>query len=144
MQRVTAQEFRKRNSRTKSKYGNRKVELDGIKFDSQMEARYYQQLKWAKQSNQIKDFKLQPKFLLLEAFEKGGEKHKKIEYIADFEITNLDGSIEIIDVKGHETRDFLIKKKMFHARYPYKLSVVTHDRIHGWIELEKLKKLKRG
>lgn len=138
-------EYRKTISRKskRSKYGNRKVEIDGHVFDSKMEARYYQHLKLLKQAKQIKDFKLQPKFTLLEAFEKHGEKHRKIEYIADFEVHHLDETIEIIDVKGHETKDFLIKKKLFHYRYPHKLSIVTYDRVHGWIELSELKKLKR-
>lgn len=141
-QRMTVAEYRKQK-RKRPKYGNKKVKLDGHTFDSRMEARYYEQLKWLLQAKQIKDFKLQPRFTLLEAFEKDGEKHRKIEYIADFEIHNLDGSVEIVDVKGHETKEFLLKKKLFHARYPYKLSVVTYDRAHGWIELSDLKRLKR-
>lgn len=145
MERMTAAEYRKKITKRskRSKYGNRKVDLDGHTFDSQMEARYYQQLKWLKQAKQIKDFKLQPRFTLLEAFEKDGEKHRKIEYVADFKVEHLDGSVEIVDVKGHETKDFLIKKKLFHYRYPHKLSIVTHDNTHGWIELSELKKRKR-
>lgn len=128
----------------RNKYGNKKVVVDNIKFDSIAEAKYYEQLKWLLQAKQIKSFKCQPKFLLQEAFKKNGETFRKIEYIADFEIHNLDGSIEIVDVKGAETKEFLIKKKLFLKKYDYPLKIVTLDKTLGWIELDKLKKLKSG
>jgi len=126
-----------------SKYGNRKTMVDGITFDSQAEAKYYEQLKWLKYGKQIKDFKLQPRFLLQESYKKNGKTVRKIEYIADFQIHNLDGSVEIVDVKGHETTEFLLKKKLFEYRYEHSLKVVTLDDTYGWIELEKLKMLKK-
>lgn len=128
---------------TRNKFGNRKTVVDGIKFDSRAEAKYYEQLKWLKKAKQIKDFKLQPIFLLQEAFKKNGNTIRKIEYKADFEIHNLDGSVEIIDVKGVETEAFKIKKKLFEKRYPYSLKLVTLDQSLGWIELDQLKRLKR-
>ncbi|MDR4315004.1 phage protein [Niallia circulans] len=128
----------------RNKYGNKKVVVDNVKFDSIAEAKYYEQLKWLLQAKQIKSFKCQPKFLLQEAFKKNGETFRKIEYIADFEIHNLDGSIEIVDVKGAETKEFLIKKKLFLKKYDYPLKIVTLDKTLGWIELDKLKKLKSG
>lgn len=126
-----------------NKFGARKVTIDNHTFDSIAESKYYEQLKWMLQAKQIKAFKLQPRFLLLESFKKNGKTFKKTEYVADFEIHNLDGSIEIVDVKGHETRDFLIKKKLFEHRYEHSLKIITLDRSLGWIELEQLKKLKR-
>jgi hypothetical protein len=126
-----------------SKYGAKKTIVDGITFDSKAESKYYEQLKWLKQAKQIKDFKLQPRFLLQEAFKKNGNTIRKIEYVADFEIHNLDGSIEIVDVKGVETKEFLLKKKLFEKRYEHSLKVVTLDDTYGFIELNKLKKLKK-
>jgi hypothetical protein len=126
-----------------SKYGNKKVVIDNIKFDSVAESKYYLQLKWLKQAKQIKDFKLQPRFLLQESFKKNGKTFRKIEYVADFEIHNLDDSVEIIDVKGHETKEFLLKQKLFENRYEQSLKVVTLDDTYGWIELDKLKNLKK-
>lgn len=46
---------------TRAKYGNKKVEVDGITFDSKIEARYYQYLKQLKEQDIVKDFELQPK-----------------------------------------------------------------------------------
>jgi hypothetical protein len=126
-----------------TKYGSKKVTIDGHTFDSKAEAKYYEQLKWLKQAKQITDFKLQPRYLLQEAFSKNGKHFRKIEYVADFEVHHLDGSVEVIDVKGYETKDFLIKRKLFERLYLYKLSVVTYDKSFGWIELDELKKLKR-
>lgn len=142
--RMSLVEYRKKFKKKTPKYNNKKVTLNGQKFDSQMEARYYQQLLWLTQAKQIKKFTLQPRYLLLDAFEKDGMKFRKIEYVADFEVHSLDGSIEVVDVKGAETKEFLLKKKLFHAKYPHKLSIVTYDKTHGWIELEKLKKIKKS
>ncbi|MGG4155720.1 DUF1064 domain-containing protein [Peribacillus muralis] len=105
-----------------SKYGNKKVTLDGHTFDSKAEAKYYEQLKWSQLHNQILFFRIQPRYLLQAAFMKNGKTFRKIEYVADFEIHNLDGSIEIIDVKGVETEAFKIKRKLFEKIYPHKLS----------------------
>jgi len=41
-ERMTAAEYRKQTKKTK--YGSKKVELDGYIFDSRIEARYYEQL----------------------------------------------------------------------------------------------------
>jgi hypothetical protein len=124
-----------------SKYGSKKIELDNYIFDSQLEARYYTQLKWLQDNKQILFYRMQPRYLLQEAFEKHGKKYRRIDYVADFEIHHLDGSIEVIDCKGFETTDFKIKKKLFEYKYPHKLSLVTYSKMDGgWITLEQLSK----
>ena len=142
MTRMSYKEFRKKKA-TKPKYGNKKTIVDEIIFDSLAESKYYQQLKWLQEHKEILFFRVQPVYLLQEAFEKDGEKHRRIDYIADFEVHHKDGSIEVIDVKGVETDVFKIKEKMFHKKYPHRLSVITNDPIFGWIELKKLKKLQK-
>ncbi len=102
----------------KSKYNNIKTTVDGITFDSKKEAEYYCMLKMLKQAGEIKDFGLQQKYELQPAFEKNGIRYRPISYIADFVIVNLDGTTEVIDVKGVETQVFKIKKKMFEYQYP--------------------------
>ncbi|WP_081707620.1 DUF1064 domain-containing protein [Bacillus massiliigorillae] len=124
-----------------SKYGSKKVEIDGIVFDSKIEARYYEQLKWLQLHGEILFFRIQPRYLLQEAFVKNGTKFRKIEYIADFEIHHTNGSIEVVDVKGMETEAFKVKKKLFEYKYPHRLSLITYSKIDGgWIELEQFKK----
>ncbi|MEK3888086.1 DUF1064 domain-containing protein [Bacillus sp. FSL K6-3431] len=142
-QRMSVQEYQNIKKPKRSKYGNKKTTLDGIVFDSKAEAKYYEQLKWLQECKEILFFRTQPRYLLQEAFEKDGKTHRKIEYVADFEVHQKDESIEVIDVKGVETDVFKMKEKMFHIKYPHKLSVVTLDPVFGWIELDKLKELKR-
>ncbi|WP_054634834.1 DUF1064 domain-containing protein [Thalassobacillus sp. C254] len=141
---MKASEYRKSLKKKKNKYRAKRTVVDGHTFDSKLEARYYQQLLWLKAHGEIKEFTLQPRYILQEAFKKDSTTYQKIEYVADFEVLHEDGSIETVDVKGVETTDFRIKKKLFHKRYTNKLSVITFDqRFGGWIELDKLKKYKQ-
>src|SRR5690625_2294015 len=129
MQRMTARQYRQmRKRRNRSKYGNRKVEIDGLTFDSKAEALYYSELKLRQRAGEIQSFKLQPRYRLLDGFEKHGKKHRPIDYVADFEVHHKDGSIEVVDVKGMQTQVFKIKEKMFNAKYPHKLTLVKWER----------------
>lgn len=107
-----------KKQKKKSKYNNEKTVVDGIKFDSKKEAEYYIQLKLLKKAGEIKDIGLQPKFELQPGFKKNGVTYRPITYIADFVITNNDGTTEIVDIKGVETQVFKIKKKLFEYMYP--------------------------
>lgn len=126
MLRMTLEEYKTYSQRKnkRSKYRNRRTEYDGYTFDSKAEAEYYKLLKLRKRAKEIKSFLLQPEYLLQEAFEKDGKKYREIKYIADFEITHNDGSIEVVDVKGTLTQVFKLKMRMFHKLYPYKLTLV--------------------
>lgn len=126
--RMTAKQYRQRGKLSRSKYGNRKVALDGHTFDSIAESKYYSELKTRERAGEILFFRLQPMYMLQEAFEKDGIKHRKIEYVADFEIHHKDGSIETIDVKGMQTQVFKIKQKLFDKRYPHKLTLVKWEK----------------
>ena len=101
-----------------SKYGARKTTVDNIKFDSRAEAAYYSKLKLLKQGKQIKDFECQPEFQLLPPFRKGKKAYRGIKYVADFRIEHLDGSIEIVDVKGVKTSVYQLKRQLFESMYP--------------------------
>lgn len=127
MTRMSLAEYRKiRKPKRKSKYGNRKVEVDGHVFDSNAESKYYQQLKWLEEHGEILFFRLQPRYRLQDGFEKDGKKHRPIDYIADFEVHHLDGSIEVVDVKGVLTDVFKIKQKLFENKFPHKLTLVKY------------------
>lgn len=117
MKRITAEEFtafyKQGNKKfgKYSKYKNNKTEVDGYVFASNLEAEYYSQLKLRLKAKDILSFRVQPKYILQEAFKKYEKTFRKIEYIADFEIKHNDGSIEVIDVKGYKTDVFRIKRK---------------------------------
>lgn len=132
-QSITGKEYLKLKNpiKKRSKYNNRKVELDGYVFDSQLEADYYIQLKLREKAEDILFFRIQPEYLLQPEFEKDGKKHREIRYVADFEIHHTDGTIEVVDVKGLKTEVFRIKEKMFHKIYPHKLTIVTKDDIYN-------------
>lgn len=123
---ITIEEYRQlQKKKKKPKYGNIITTIDGIKFHSKLEASYYQELKIKKAAGIVKDFSLQPKFLLQPPFNHEGMAIEGITYVGDFLITHNDGSLEVVDTKGAETDVFRIKKKMFHYYHPHlKLSVV--------------------
>lgn len=159
-----------KQEKPKSKYGAKKKEVDEIKFDSTIEADYYVELKDMKKHKKIKDFELQPEYILQEKFiivegktiygsDPSFAKIKKqtkaktilaIKYIGDFLVTYNDGHKETIDVKGGIiTSDFKIKQKLYEARFPeLPLRLVTHTRELGWVDydvyLENLKEKKKN
>ena len=119
--RMTAQEARALgfNKPKKTKYHNEKVVLDGITFDSKKEARYYANLLIQKKAGIVKEFELQPVFILQDGYRtKDGKKVREIIYKADFRVTYTDRRQVVIDVKGHKTKEYLLKKKMLLFRYP--------------------------
>lgn len=102
-----------------SKYGAKKVTIDGITFDSKAEGRYYEHLQKLKKSGLVEDFKMQKAFTLLDRFAhpQTGRIVRAITYKADFEVIYTDGRIEVVDIKGFLTPEFKIKAKMFMFRY---------------------------
>lgn len=117
-----------------SKYNAKKVEVDGIKFDSKVEAEYYLHLKEMEGKKEIQGFERQVKMTLQDSFYLEGVKGKirAITYAIDFKITENDGSITYIDVKGIETDVFKMKRKMFMNRYRTPL-VTVKKRKGGWV-----------
>ena len=106
----------------KTKMGNVKTEVDGIIFDSKHEANYYGELMLMKKAGVIKDFERQVYFTLIDGFEREvngkTEKRQPIRIKVDFVVTFPEGNIEVHDPKGHKTKEYKMKKKMFEGRYP--------------------------
>ena len=98
----------------KSKYNNNRVRVDGILFDSQLEADYYSDLKLQLKMGTIRGFCRQPQFILQEGF---GDV-RPITYRPDFIVFHNNGSYEIVDTKGFETQEFKRTKKLFAAKFP--------------------------
>lgn len=107
-----------------SKYHNKRVIVDGILFDSQKEADFYNELKLQLMSGAILGFCRQPEFILVEGF----ADRKPVTYKADFIVFHLDGTFEIIDTKGFETEIFKIKHKQFLNKFPgLEIKIVKGD-----------------
>lgn len=153
----------KAEKKSMGKYIHRRTEVDGIMFDSQMESEFYTYLKEELAAGRIKSFKMQPEFLLQEKFIKvNGEiitgsnkdfdkikrksKEKTVQaivYRSDFDVIYDDDTRKIIDVKGEETADFKLKKKMFMFLYPeLTLQLVIWDKTtKQWMDYDEHKKL---
>jgi hypothetical protein len=130
------------------KYNAKKVIVDGIKFDSQAEAQYYSHLKSREFNGEIAGFKPQPEYTLQPSFvNPRGKKILPIKYKADFLVHYPDGTQEVIDVKGMETADFKLKKKMFEYKYDQSLILVCEAPQYlapqEWIELDELKEIRK-
>jgi hypothetical protein len=100
------------------KYHNKKVMIDGHWFDSKREAAYYSELKMLKMARVVADIELQPVFELQPGFKRDGKKVLPITYRADFKVTYTDGRIQVIDVKGMRTQQYILRKKMLLFKYP--------------------------
>ena len=98
----------KHYSTKQNKYHNQKTIVDGITFDSKAEARRYCELKNLKAYRRINWFTRQPSFLL-----PGG-----IRYRPDFMVRDANGRIWVEDVKGMETKEFKLKRKLWDETYP--------------------------
>lgn len=113
-----------------SKYRNVKTIVDGKIFDSKREAARYCELKLLAKSRVICSLKLQPKFILQEAFRdervgvtKSGKSKmvRAIEYTADFQyMETATGRVIVEDVKSpaSKTQAYEIRKRLFLKRFP--------------------------
>jgi hypothetical protein len=91
----------------KSKYGNKKTEVDGIVFMSQREAGRYIALRYLKNAGKIKDLKLQVEYELND-----GGTHS-LKYIADFQYYDIEtGKVIVEDSKGYKTPVYKKKKRL--------------------------------
>ena len=159
---------RKANSKTKSmgKIFHKKTTIDGITFDSKTESEYYVYIKNNKDKLNIKEFQIQPEFLLLnkyiltpngeridflndKQFKAEQKKYPKctvqgMKYIADFLITYKDGTTKVIDIKGLKTADFKIKEKIFNYLYPQYKGLKCIVSYYGeWLEWDEYTKAKK-
>ena len=105
-----------------------------------MELEYY---KYLLQFYRPEEIILQPEFTLQDKFvDSRGNKQRAIIYKADFQLPDN----TVIDVKGFETADFKIKKKLFLFRYKYRLYCMTKaPKYTGkeWICLDELKQIRK-
>ena len=106
---VTAQE---KIAQRGSKYGNKKVEVDGILFDSKREARRYLDLKAMEIAGQIQNLQLQVKYMLIPSQRIDGKVvEREVTYVADF-VYEQNGETVVEDTKGHRTKEYIIKRKI--------------------------------
>lgn len=98
-----------------SKYGNRKVEIDGIVFDSLKEGRRWCELRMLERGGYIYDLERQKKFVLIpkQKDEHGRLLERECSYRADFYYVDTDTGQRVVeDTKGYRTETYKLKKKL--------------------------------
>ena len=115
-----------------SKYHNRHTERVApsgtvIRFDSQREARRYDNLMAWQKTGEIKDLRLQVDFTLQEAYtDTEGRRVRDIRYRADFtylrRLMGREGHtwalvVEDVKSRGTRTKDYLLKRKLMKERF---------------------------
>ena len=117
--------------RKRPKYGNSKVEYNGITFDSKRERDRYIVLNQAQEDGLISNLMLQPKWELIPKITEKFTKHLKtkdkecertvqhaITYAADFSYNDRYGNLVVEDVKISPSllpKEFILKVKMMRA-----------------------------
>lgn len=104
----------------RSKYGNEKVCLDGLVFDSKKESAKYSELVLLQRAGIVADFRHHPQaFLLQKGFRDPQTRRwvRPITYTPDFWVKYVDGREVWIDTKGYRTDVYRLKLKLFRERY---------------------------
>lgn len=109
------------------KYGNKKITVDGVTFDSKKEYLRWCELCLLEKAGHITELRRQVKYELIpaqyEEYERYSEKtgkrlknglrciEKEVSYIADF-VYKQDGQTIVEDTKGVRTETYIVKRKM--------------------------------
>lgn len=125
--------------RAKKKYNNKKVEIDGILFDSNLEGKVYIALKDMQERGLISQLETHPRWELQPKLTESYIKHLKtkdkvcertilqpIYYTADFSFIQNE-KLRVIDVKGSKyviSKDFPLRVKILRFKYGIDVHVV--------------------
>lgn len=104
-----------------TKYNAKKTTVNGITFDSKLEAERFEQLLLLEKAGEIDDLKLQPEFQINQGWKhpETGEKIHSRFYVGDFQYHDLRSEKVVVeDVKGMETAEFRLKWDLVRSQYP--------------------------
>ena len=127
----------------------KKVEYQGELYDSQDEVHYLKYLQRLKAEGKILNYERGEKTILQPTFKFCGKTILAITYTPDFVVYHLDGTTEIVEVKGFMKEDAALKLKLF--KYQLKdtntrLTVLTRNLKwggeSGFIEYDELKRIR--
>lgn len=122
------------------KYGNTKITIGGITFDSKKETIRFRELQLLEKAGKISSLRRQVKFQLIppqrapsqEYYKSGPNKgrrkpgkllEKECSYIADFCYVQ-NGETVVEDAKGYRTEVYKIKRKLMLERYGIQINEV--------------------
>lgn len=106
----------KRNPK-KHKYNAKSVLVDGIRFDSKLEAKRYGELKLLQRSGNIRGLRIHVPFLLVV------NNVEVATYEADF-VYERDGQVIVEDTKGYATPEYKIKRALMLALHGVQIKEV--------------------
>lgn len=101
--------------RGKNKYNAIPIKVDKMRFDSKLEARFYEKLKAMVQAKELGYFLRQVPFHL----------PGNVTYRCDFQLFWSNGEVSYIDVKGRDTPMSRLKRKQVEDLYPVTIEVVN-------------------
>jgi len=102
---------------SRRKYGNKKTEVDGFKFDSKAEAARWSLLKVLSEIGVISELQRQVPYQI------AINGVKVCKYVADFVYTEK-GQRVVEDVKGFRTAEYRLKKKLMLAVHQIEIQEV--------------------
>lgn len=140
--------------RKKSKYhvdiseqGKKDRTYKGVTYDSLTELRFLQEYIEPKMKDgEILSYERQVEYVLQDKFKYNGKTILPIKYRSDFNVIWADGTLQVFDVKGNPDNLSLLKRKMIWAKYPeiHLTFICRNLKYGGWVEYDKLKKLRRN
>ncbi len=102
------------------KYGATATVVDGIRFDSKLEARRWGELKLLEKGKLIADLERQVR---IDLHAMGGTKI--CVYVADFRYFDMEnGGVVVEDCKGFKTDVYKLKAKWFKAEYGFPITEI--------------------
>lgn len=111
----------------RNKYSNVKKTIDGVVFDSLLEAERYQLLKLAQLSKSISNLRIHTRWPLHANGELIGYYESDFDYIDE-----IDGRTTVEDCKGQRTPLYNWKAKHFNAQYtPIKIIEIYENRVRA-------------
>ena len=125
-----------------TKYGAKKVEYDGMTFDSKAERDRYLELRLLEACGKIQNLRRQVKFVLIPTQreadtigKRGGVKQgrvieKECSYTADF-VYEEDGETIVEDYKGFKTEEYKIKRKLMLWVHGIRIKEITYGKKKG-------------
>ena len=101
-----------------SKYNNKKTTVDGITFDSKLEAEHWTKLKALEAAGEITELQRQVAFPCVVDRTACRRVYRSTEsYVADFMYRTKEGSLVVVDTKGMKTDEYKRKKKWVEELY---------------------------
>lgn len=95
-----------------NKYHNKRIVVDGVKFDSKKEYNRWMELQILEKAHLISGLKRQIPYVVIPKSKYG----RAIKYIADFDYTE-NGRHIVEDCKGFKTREYLLKRRLMAETY---------------------------